>query len=322
MNSAATSVNAASERATRHVRWFAAYAWFVLAFNLAVILWGAFVRASGSGAGCGNHWPLCNGEVLPQFARVATMIEFAHRFTSAILVALVLGLVAGAWKLFPSRHAVRKASLWAALLTLTEGLFGAALVLLGHVAENTSPWRGLSLSLHLMNTLALIASLAAAAWFSSSFVEVRPQTLPRAAHLLRLGFISCAALALTYAAGGIAALADTLFPVASLQEGFRQDLASGSHLFVHLRVIHPVIAVIAAACIFLFFTSLNGEPLSSRIKRLQMWLLAVLVAQLIAGVANLLLLHPVWLQLLHLLIADLLWICLFLLTVELRRSTS
>src|SRR5271167_1479156 len=59
--------------------WLSRYAWFVGGWNVAVIHWGALVRATGSGAGCGNHWPLCNGEVIPTSPRIATMIEFTHR---------------------------------------------------------------------------------------------------------------------------------------------------------------------------------------------------------------------------------------------------
>ena len=80
---------------------FAAYAWAVLGFNLLVILWGAFVRATGSGAGCGSHWPLCNGEVLPRAPALATLIEFSHRLTSGVALLLVIGLVVGAWRGFP-----------------------------------------------------------------------------------------------------------------------------------------------------------------------------------------------------------------------------
>ena len=65
-------------------------AWAVLAYNVVVILWGAIVRATGSGAGCGSHWPLCNGVVLPNAEKASTLIEFAHRATSGIALLLVV----------------------------------------------------------------------------------------------------------------------------------------------------------------------------------------------------------------------------------------
>lgn len=301
-------------------RWFTPYAWFVLALNLAVILWGAFVRASGSGAGCGDHWPLCNGVVLPNFARLATIIEFTHRITSALLVIAVIGLILGAWKSFPARHRVRRAAAWAGLLTLSEGLFGAALVLLGHVENNTSPWRGVSLSLHLMNTLALIAALAAAAWFSRR-TATNISVVGVSQGLQRLAITCCILFALTYAIGGIAALADTLFPATSLQQGWAQDMASGSHVFVRVRILHPFVAAAAALGIVILCSLCFRLREAASIRGLSTALICIVLAQMCVGISNLALLHPVPIQIFHLFLAAILWICLFLLCVELRDSS-
>src|SRR5262249_21494275 len=113
---------------------YATYAWATLAAILGVILWGAFVRATGSGAGCGSHWPLCNGEVVPRSPTAATLIELGHRVTSGLAALLVVGLVAGAWRAFPRGHAVRRCALAALVLMVLEALIGAGLVLLEHVA--------------------------------------------------------------------------------------------------------------------------------------------------------------------------------------------
>ena len=88
----------------------ARFAWGVLAINIVVILWGAFVRASGSGAGCGSHWPLCNGEVVPVAVQVQTVIEFTHRVTSGTAFLLVIGLLVWARRAFPVGHQVRAAA--------------------------------------------------------------------------------------------------------------------------------------------------------------------------------------------------------------------
>src|SRR5437764_4034200 len=69
------------------------YAWVVVAYNILVILWGALVRATGSGAGCGNHWPLCNGQVIPLSPRIDTVIEFTHRMMTGGASFIVLGLL-------------------------------------------------------------------------------------------------------------------------------------------------------------------------------------------------------------------------------------
>src|SRR5688500_14139852 len=146
---------------------FARFAWFVLVYNIGVILWGAYVRATGSGAGCGEHWPLCNGVIVPRAAQAATVIEFTHRLTSGLADLLAIALPLWARRVFPAGHIVRKAAMWTLIHNVTEGLLGASLVLLGHVAENTSAWRGVSLSVHLINTLFLLAALSFTAWYAA-----------------------------------------------------------------------------------------------------------------------------------------------------------
>src|ERR1700691_3772435 len=114
-------------------RRFPKFAWIVLAYNVAVILEGAFVRATGSGAGCGNHWPLCNGQVVFGTPALATVIEFAHRSMTAIDTVLILWLLVWAFRAFPRRHAVRLGAALSALFLITEALVGAALVKVGLV---------------------------------------------------------------------------------------------------------------------------------------------------------------------------------------------
>src|ERR1700722_14116406 len=147
---------------------FAIYAWSVLAYNILVILWGAVVRATGSGAGCGEHWPLCQGVVIPHGAEIATLIEFAHRASSGVAVVLVLGLVAFGFRRFGSGHAGRRYAAAAVFFTLTEGLIGAALVISGQVGNTVSSMRVFILSLHLVNTFLLLAALALTAKYAGA----------------------------------------------------------------------------------------------------------------------------------------------------------
>ncbi len=140
-------------------RSFARFTWAVLAYNLLVILWGAYVRASGSGAGCGNHWPLCNGQVIPQPGRTATVIEFAHRLSSGLVLLLVIVLFVWARRTVPAGHPVRRSVGFVLLFTLGEALLGAGLVLFGLVEDNASVARAVTISLHLANTFLLLASL-------------------------------------------------------------------------------------------------------------------------------------------------------------------
>ncbi|HET8547051.1 MAG TPA: COX15/CtaA family protein, partial [Bryobacteraceae bacterium] len=140
---------------------FQRYAWAVVACNVLVVLWGAYVRATGSGAGCGSHWPLCNGAVLPREPAAATIIEFTHRTTSGIALLSVAALVVWAFRVYPATHRVRRAALFALVFIVIEALLGAGLVLFRLVAENSSPARAAYLSAHLANTLVLLGLLAA-----------------------------------------------------------------------------------------------------------------------------------------------------------------
>ncbi len=295
---------------------FARYAWAVLAYNLGVVLWGAYVRATGSGAGCGKHWPLCNGEVTPHSPAMATVIEFTHRATSGIDLVLVAVLAVWAFRAFPRRHPARAAAALSAVFLVSEALLGAALVLLEHVARNASTNRAWSLSAHLVNTLTLLAFLTLTAWWATG----RPGLSPRGKDAW-MAAVSLGAVMLLGVSGAIAALGDTLFPASSLAAGLAQDFDPAASIFVRLRLFHPIIAAAVAAWLLFYLVSSAFHRSDAR-----PWawtVAATLAGQLLAGVTNLLLLAPVWMQMLHLLLADLLWISLVLLcaTTLVRRPT-
>jgi heme A synthase len=277
-----------------------------LAFNIAVVLWGAFVRATGSGAGCGQHWPLCNGEMLPRSPSLNTIIEFTHRATSGIDLALVAILVVWAFRAFPRSHAVRQGAALTAVFLMSEAILGAALVLLEHVAGNKSSARAYSLSAHLLNTLTLLACLTLTAWWATRKAPIR--VAGRAAWLAAC---SLGVVMILGVSGAIAALGDTLFPSRSLAEGLARDFDPGASIFVRLRMFHPAIAVIAA--VWLVFYSVTAASLRPSLRPRAWMLLAMLAGQVTAGVANLLLSAPVWMQIVHLLLADAVWISLVLL---------
>src|SRR5689334_28663 len=136
------------------------YAWGVLAYVVLVIAWGSYVRATGSGAGCGAHWPLCNGEVIPRAAQVSTAIEFTHRASSGAGLFLVAILVIWAFLRFPRHHAALEAAVAAVALLVMEALVGASLVLFGWVGQSTSPARGWVMALHLATTFLLLGAVA------------------------------------------------------------------------------------------------------------------------------------------------------------------
>lgn len=290
-------------------RRFAVFAWAVLIYNVGVVLWGAFVRATGSGAGCGNHWPLCNGSVVPRAPALQTVIEFTHRASSGVALLSVAVLLVWAYRAFPRGHIVRRGALLSVAFMLTEALLGAALVLLDHVAQNKSVGRGYSISLHLINTLTLLATIALTAWWAGGRRGPAPSRWRRSAWLLGAAMAGFVLLGIS---GAIAALGDTLFPASSLQAGLAQDAAPSAHIFLRLRVFHPVLAVIVA--ILIFYGVWNAVKIRPGEKRqwaaLALTILTVL--QIALGAANVGLLAPVWMQMIHLFVADALWISLVL----------
>jgi cytochrome c oxidase assembly protein subunit 15 len=284
----------------------ARYAWTTLVYNLAVILWGATVRATGSGAGCGSHWPLCNGEVVPRSPRIETVIELTHRVTSGIALLLVVGLVVLAFRWRPKGHAARKAAAWTLFFMLTEAAVGAGLVLFELVADNKSMARALFMGTHLINTFFLLGAMTLTAHFASGRAPFRLRGQGSLAVWLVTG---AAALLLAGVSGAIAALGDTLFPAATLREALKQDLSSTAHLLIRLRVLHPALSVTAAALtIFLAFRLESLQPGSLAARWANRRTLPLVFLQIVAGVVNVLLLAPVWMQLVHLLLADLVWI--------------
>lgn len=282
-------------------RGFAKYAWGVLAYNVLVVLWGAFVRATGSGAGCGNHWPMCNGEVVPRAPALTTIIEFTHRATSGIDLLAVVLLVAWAFRAWPRGHRVRLGAALSGVFIVTEALIGAGLVLLEHVAANPSVYRGISLSIHLVNTFTLLAVLALTAWWASGHAAAMPR--PAGRGLLVAALVGLIVLGIS---GAIAALGDTLFPVTSLAAGLGQDFSPSAHLFVRLRVFHPGIAVVVTA--FLMFAVSRAMKRVPALRTLGLTVMGLAFLQLVVGALNLALLAPVWMQLVHLAVGDFLWI--------------
>lgn len=299
---------------------FAAYAWMVLGYNILVILWGAVVRATGSGAGCGDHWPLCQGVVIPHAEQIATLIEFSHRATSGIDVLLVVGLVWMAFRRFGRGHAVRRYAAAAGFFTLTEGLVGAALVLFGEVGNVISTGRVVVLSVHLVNTFMLLASLALTAWAAGGRVPGESQGLrPRSAPAKGLyvaygaGLLGAIVIAIT---GTIAALADTLYPANSLAEAFQWDFSGTAAPILHLRIVHPLVAVLMGGYLLVLAIMVLSSPGPAAAKRMARRLAGLVLLQFCFGAANIMLLTPVTMQIAHLLVADLVWIVLVLLTAE------
>jgi heme a synthase len=289
------------------MRPFSRFAWFVLAYDVAVIAWGALVRATGSGAGCGRHWPTCQGDVVPRSPALDTVIEFTHRSTSGVALLLVLALALWAVRALPRGHLARTTAGLSLVFVLLEALLGAGLVLFGWVARDASVGRAWVMPLHLANTFLLLACLTlTAAW--SAREHAGAWRLPRGALPLAIG-VALGATLLAGVTGAVAALGDTLYPATTFGEGLRQDLHGSASLLLRLRVLHPFAALLAG--VILIVTAWLAAVRSERLAGRSASAMVVLVClQMVAGVVNLVLLAPVWLQVVHLILADLVWIAL------------
>jgi heme A synthase len=287
-------------------RRFAAFAWGVLAYNVLVIVWGAFVRATGSGAGCGSHWPLCNGEVLLRAPAIETMIEFAHRATSGISLLLVVALVPLAWRAFGRGHRVRVMALVSVAFILVEALLGAGLVLLEYVAHDVSVARAYWVAGHLINTFLLLAVLTLTAWWGGGAPALRLRGQPG----MLTGTLAAALVGMLIlgASGGITALGDTLL----LGAGITPEESSLVATLVDLRIYHPLLAFVVGALVLAAVLTARSLRPSPALYRLSWWLGGFYVLQLLVGAFNVALKAPVAMQLIHLFISDMIWIGLVL----------
>lgn len=291
------------------------FAWGVLAYFVAVILWGTLVRATGSGAGCGAHWPLCNGTVLQHSPRVDTIIEFTHRITSGISLLSVVGLLVWCFRGTVRGHLARLFAAASVVFTLLEAVLGALLVKLGYTAESQSPMRPPFLALHLANTLLLLAALTLTAHLLS-----RKKGYLRGSVRLTAPFgaiVAVLVIMVVGITGSLAALGDTLFPTSSLGSAIVQDFSSASGWLVRWRWLHPTVALFGGA--FLIWLLMRTVQRSTHWdnRRLAAWVVGLLAVVYGLGLLDVLLLAPLWVQVLHLLAADTLWASLVVLTARL-----
>lgn len=295
-------------------RRLAIYAWIVLGFNLLVILWGAVVRATGSGAGCGDHWPLCNGQVVPLAPQTETLVELFHRATSGIALIMVLALLIWAFRRTPKGHPARTGAVLSMAFMVLESLVGAFIVLQRLTAGDTSVGRAVVIAVHQVNTLLLIGAIALTAWWASGGPRLNLRAQPGWTATFIAMAVGLIALGAT---GAITALGDTLFPASSLAEGLAQKSDPAAHFLVRLRLVHPTVAVaMSVAVVALAWAVQRRAQAGLRTTAFATALTLLFLAQLVVGLINVALLAPVWMQLVHLLMADLVWITFVLMAAS------
>lgn len=290
------------------------FAWGVLAYFIAVILWGGLVRATGSGAGCGEHWPLCNGTVVQQSPHMNTIIEYTHRVTSGISFFAAVGLLIWTFAGTAKGHLARAAAVAAVVFTLFEAVLGALLVELGLTAQSHSPLRAPYLALHLTNTLLLLAALTMTAHFLGRRHGYTRASIRVVAPIG--GLSAVIVLLIVGVTGSLAALGDTLFPATSLGAALQQDFSATSGWLVRWRWTHPAVAVFAGMFLAWLLIRASRRTGYWDNRRLAVVVVILLGSQYGLGVLDVVLLAPVWVQIAHLLGADLLWAAIVVLTAR------
>ena len=276
--------------------------WTTLGVTLLVIAWGALVRATKSGAGCGDDWPHCNGQAIPLDASLKTMIEFTHRVTSGLVMLLALAVSLFALRL--PKGPTRTTAHVALFFMLLEAALGAGLVIFGLVVDNDSLARAVVMSLHLVNTLLLLGAQGLCVWFAGGGARLQWRARSR---LRTLWFAALGAFLVLGVTGALTALGDTLFPVETIREGIAQHM-DATHPLLRLRVWHPVVAILVGGFFFAWAAIARRQRPEPAVLRYASLVQGIYVAQLFLGVINLVLLAPVWMQLVHLLMADLSWL--------------
>ncbi len=287
---------------------FAKFTWFTLLVNILVILGGAYVRATGAGAGCGAHWPLCNGELLPA-STFHSVVEFSHRITSGFALLCVIVMLVWAWRKVPRWQPVHTGAVGSLIFIVIEALLGAGLVLLEYVAFNVSIERAAWVAAHLANTFLLLLFLTLTAWWATGGRPIRLRGQGAVGLTLLLALIGTLILGCS---GAIIALGDTLASVG----GFSPTESAIVEGLIGLRLLHPLLAFIVGALIGLAAWIAVRQRSAPQTLLFARWLMSVYVVQLLLGALNVALNAPVWIQLIHLLLADGLWILLVLLAAS------
>lgn len=292
---------------------FMRYSWFMVAYNVMVILWGAVVRATGSGAGCGNHWPLCNGEILPELAQLETKIELIHRITSTLDGFLIILLVVFAYRTYSRSSHVFKWALAALAFVLIEGLLGRMLVVQNWVADNVSVMRAVAVSIHLVNTYFLLATLTVTAWLGNKGKQIEFRKM----RIVNILLITGITLSIIFSAmGAVTALGDTLFPAESISFDLAKNFSPSNNFLIKLRVIHPIMAILTSSYLFITIQVVMKRGLGKMVNMRGKWLKGVIMLQVLAGGFTILTLAPLFMQILHLFLADVFWISLVLFALE------
>ncbi len=283
----------------------------LLGYTVFVLLFGAAVRVTGSGAGCGQHWPTCQGEIAHLPKTLGTAIEYGHRMTSGLLLLAAIAFAVLLRRRLPRGHLAVRAAVFGVVFTVVDALIGAGLVLGALVGQNTSAARALVMPAHLISTCGLSAGFALAAYWAGGRTQSK---VASASPSVKWGLAAClVAFVIVAAMGAVTALGDTLYPIRDTSLG--AGLRGGSHFLQQLRVVHPLLAVAFGLSVASLIPRLVSASATDA-RRFARWVVIAVFAELAAGLVNVLLSAPGVMQLVHLALAIALWLSLVLTTAE------
>ena len=284
------------------------YAKAGLLLSIASILAGAFVRATGSGDGCGATWPTCKGKIIPALSDTSELIEFSHRSVSGVLLIVTLIIFAKTRK-FQKDSLVRIVTNYLTFFVIFEALIGAVIVIFEWVGLNSSLPRIIAVPIHLVNTFGLLGSYAI-------LYKILQDDLQNIKNMFNKNFLLISSLfLLSGATGSITALADVLFPSTSFVEGFLADFDRTSEVLTRLRILHPIISSTLSIVLYVYATGIR-KKYNVSVKPLKILILIAVFLGVINVLSNIVL--P--LSILHLAIADFLWISYIYVSIDLSKN--
>ncbi len=292
--------------------------WTLLWLTVSVVVGGALVRATDSGAGCGESWPICGGQIIPSIGDYHTFIEVSHRLMTGLLGFVLIALFVLVRRDFVKEHRLRRAVWAAGVLLIIESLLGASLVLFGWVEFDASIARLIVVPIHLLNTFLLVGAMALVAFFSSGaggFVINLKRTLDR------LVVAGLGVILLIGATGALNALADTLIQSDALRIAEPGEFQVTEPVLRQIRSIHPFVAILGGLALYMLVRYLGAE-VGKPVRWLAIGIQGIVWLQFVVGLVNIALEVPLETQLLHLFVADVLWIAFVLLGAYLLSDVS
>lgn len=286
---------------------FATFAWIVLIYNLLVVGFGVFLRAAGLGDGCGENWPLCTGEKNPVKGSFATLIESTHRISTTLVGLFAIIMVVWAFRYFAKGHPAKKMAVGFLVMTLFEGLVGRHLVVKGLVTDKDTVERAMWMMAHVVSIFLLLGFNVGAALSTSGIRPIQFRNQGVVGWLLGLGFFGTFLLGVS---GAISAFGHQVRPDV---EGLSERLQTGAFWASKLAIAHPIGSASIGLFMFLMcglIQHLRPDPFVKNACRTVIGLLAL---QMGVGLLNIFMSAPIFMQMIHLVLADLNWISLVVL---------